>query len=56
MYNAIIHSLFNNITQIVANREKNNNIHNLQNNTIDRLDKSRNFSFRKLLFFKEGEL
>ena len=56
MYNSIIHSLFNNITQIVANREKNNNIHNLQNNTIDRLDKSRDFSFRKLLFFKEGEL
>ena len=56
MYNAIIHSLFNNITQIVANREKNNNIHNLHNKTIDRLDKSRDFSFRKLLFFKEGEL
>jgi hypothetical protein len=59
MYNAIIHSLFNNITQIVASREKNNNIHNthnLQNNTIDKLDKTRNFSFRRLLFLKEEEL
>jgi hypothetical protein len=58
MYNAIIHSLFNNITQIVT-REKNNNIHtihNLQNNTIDKLDKTRNFSFRRLLFLKEEEL
>jgi hypothetical protein len=53
MYNTIIHSLFSNITQIIASREKNNNLHN---NTIDRFDKSRNFSFRRLLFLKEEEL